>query len=1759
MGHWGNPAAARDEAPARKVDFEDLVYLEGVSWRVIEHDANGLVFEVVNDAPGAPTTTVSKLETYRWVAAPSGSRPVFEALDAHWELQWERQVDGPLGLEDERRGITVPLDFTLPRGYVVGDFRGVGLLSVRVGVALAVYTRDGGYENGTAVLRRGRFRLSFEGGRISEAPPREDLATRDPYLMEMAEALFLNAKQLPEVLREVRGLTDSHPAVAWNRQLADSADRGPIAMLKAVEEGWHRIDREALEAAGVDAAEWNPDRLLVTIGNDVVPAVIEQDGGKLSSVELWIPRRDKPGAAFVPVWIMEGDRRNASPSLEAPGRGASVQSPGIPRLSHVFFEPNRWSETYPGLVGTSRWATATASPGGDLRVRFDAPGLASQEDATLTVWLGGNRPTFSAQSRVYLNGEILEWMSEKDLDDGDSRNVLDVSGNGVRETLYELPAGLLRESGNLLVATFDSGPTNVPQEELVLSRLRVDYVAANPLPVNRVVEISAEEHDGRLQADGGILDVTNPLKPRWLADGETVETGQRIAAVNERSTLSVAGIEAVKYRELLAPDEGADMIIITAEVLREAAEEYAAWRRSDQRRVTLLTVEEIQRAFSHGWTTDEALRTALSQAFAAWPGARVSQVLLIGEASEYWWMLDHPRDDVAPNQVPVHGYANPDMLIRGDDGHAIVAGAGRISDLEIGRIPAKTPEEVRAVLARTQEYETSAPEGLWRDRHLIVSDDEEEFTRAAERLVIGAMFPRTEARRLYLHEFPYEDYFRIFQRKRSIAATQSLIEALDEGALTATYIGHGGPNLWSPRRLLHMRDIPQLTNATRRPLLIAGSCDTAWLDFPVAPVSRSFAETFVMAEGGGAIASYAPVYGAVSHEHDFLLRAFYNAMLDHPDWEVGRLTLASKLGYILYRQDASMPAQYVLLGDPALRLAQPARNDVELQVEAVDLFARCVPSIQVRGQLKSDAGAQGQVWIEDRAGRPVIAEQAIRPRDGRFAAALTLGEPLDEGDYALVVRFVDTGGSVHRAHHRLRVRTIPATVEWYTANATEEGDRARLDVRADLSPEPISAKVVMEIHHAAAGQETLLATLPITPGREGAWGNYAPLQDGINVFTARVVANPDGPNRHVLAEATREISRPSAELPHLDLVPDSVTVDPNPVENATTITLRLANLTDESLKQVGAELMILEGDGERRLGQYPRGFSAAPHGSVPLAWRATELLPAGDHRARLRMVSFVGETNGEDDSKLVTSQRDFVLHVPPAPRLEIVPDSVSADGANGFRGETVFVSARVRNAGTEPVQGGVVRLFLGLPEDGGVPAPSAVGESEVPLAGELAPGEERTVQLRWDPRPGSPANTQLVAIAGTSSRPANLTDPAARGMVQVKQRELPNLAVLRDQMFLSRELVRPGDVLSMQVPVVNDTAEDFDFPFLIEVRAQGPMVDDVVILTHQMPGLAAGERIELPITWRADGKRTRLYAVVNEEREFGEARGDDNDGRLDIAYVLPESNLRTEANAWTFAADRHLGTHANTMVDPGDAITIARRPTGGWSTTFDNSMVADQEIPLHAPPSTNRDGRMALADGALYWTINETAEPVRLRIPLPEGRETDVVDVYLTQLGPGYVHIDQSNGYRLRFGDGKWIANPNRREVEVYFGRTVGVDGVLEMEIAPDGEQTWNTISQVRLVPVQGTYTSPIYEMERFPGGTFAPRFDAPPDAKVRFEVRTAGEASLEPRFTQWGELRPGLRLPPDGNIRMLQWRVTLGAGRDGNPRVNDAAFEFAP
>ena len=183
-----------------------------------------------------------------------------------------------------------------------------------------------------------------------------------------------------------------------------------------------------------------------------------------------------------------------------------------------------------------------------------------------------------------------------------------------------------------------------------------------------------------------------------------------------------------------APSGTYDALVVVADVLADEPmlAQWRAFREAQGHRLRFVRTSDLYDAFRGGLVHHEAIHRACRLAFANWG---ISYVTLIGDGSEDGARL---MPQSGPNLVPsrmryfyvagssdgVGNYRN-DL---NDKYYAQVAGpAGDIyPDLLIGRIPAGTTAELRAVLDKTMRYETPQPgdDGAWRKRILMYADDE---------------------------------------------------------------------------------------------------------------------------------------------------------------------------------------------------------------------------------------------------------------------------------------------------------------------------------------------------------------------------------------------------------------------------------------------------------------------------------------------------------------------------------------------------------------------------------------------------------------------------------------------------------------------------------------------------------------------------------------------------------------------------------------------------------------------------------------------------------------------------------------------------------------------------------------------------------------------------------------------------------------------------------------------------------------------------
>ena len=398
-------------------------------------------------------------------------------------------------------------------------------------------------------------------------------------------------------------------------------------------------------------------------------------------------------------------------------------------------------------------------------------------------------------------------------------------------------------------------------------------------------------------------------QPTWLADdaGELPAKAWAVAAGDARYALAeAAGIPALTPEPIadnpwfLAATNRVDYLIISSRALAAAAQELADYRAGQGLRVGLATFEDACDWFAGGLRTPEAIPALLRHAHTVWAEAPWLVALAGNGHYDYLNALN-----LEANHVPPLLTASYEGLFAADGLLADWTGDGQ-PDVALGRLPARTPAELAAMIAKIKAYEQDFGHA-WENQIVLAADAADaagDFTAVNAQLaaLAGAEYPVAT----------------VDLAAQGLApARAALLNWFGSGAGIIHYTGHGNVNSWSGKGLLKAADVNALNNA-RQPVVVALSCLIGRYE---APGVQSLGELLMQRAAGGAVAVWGPSGLSRNHPAAELGAAFYDLVLQQG---------AGTLGLAVQQARAALPAEtftrdtfaiYNLLGDPALRMA----------------------------------------------------------------------------------------------------------------------------------------------------------------------------------------------------------------------------------------------------------------------------------------------------------------------------------------------------------------------------------------------------------------------------------------------------------------------------------------------------------------------------------------------------------------------------------------------------------------------------------------------------------------------------------------------------------------------------------------------------------------------------------------------------------------------------------------------------------------------
>ncbi len=599
------------------------------------------------------------------------------------------------------------------------------------------------------------------------------------------------------------------------------------------------------------------------------------------------------------VYFLEGGNGLAMQTVR--GGNAGTADSGQSYVDSPHFEGNQ----YPLLI-------SSMDPAGDIwfwdyvvagvaakPFTIQVPGIASTGMATLRVALQGATDTAAGDDHhavVALNG----------------REIGDATWGGAKAHAFkiEFDAALLQEGGNTISVSgaLDTGaPYSVFYvESFDLSYPRYYRAVGNSLicrgggnPMVTVV--------GLTEPQALVLDITAADRPRQVI-GVSVDVSGRVTFVprDPGATYLVNGLNAAlrplavvgdKPAKLKDAAESAEYVVIAPEEFGTAAKELTNYRKKKGLKTRVVSLEDIYDAFSFGVPSPYAIRDFLAFAHKKWSGDKVRYAVLAGKGT-YDYIDYQGHGD---NLVPVILGRTPEGLCAADKIFGDVTGKDGVPEIAIGRLPALTSAELKAMIDKVKAYENG--QGAWLDKALMIADNADsggDFAAGCNEL--AGLATGMQAEKIYLAGSTAETRARI-------------IAAWNAGAGLVNYCGHAGISQLAVENIFDVAAAAALRNGDQLPLAVMLTCAAGRFELPG---YTSLGEALLLNADGGMAGGLMPSGAALHSDSMRLAEEFYKAVFAGKAATVGTALRTAMKNYMLQGGKASLLNVYNWLGDPAV-------------------------------------------------------------------------------------------------------------------------------------------------------------------------------------------------------------------------------------------------------------------------------------------------------------------------------------------------------------------------------------------------------------------------------------------------------------------------------------------------------------------------------------------------------------------------------------------------------------------------------------------------------------------------------------------------------------------------------------------------------------------------------------------------------------------------------------------------------------------------
>lgn len=492
---------------------------------------------------------------------------------------------------------------------------------------------------------------------------------------------------------------------------------------------------------------------------------------------------------------------------------------------------------------------------------------------------------------------------------------------------------------NLRIAATLSGTVSAAS----LDNISICYTRQLALPAAGWLCFSHDATDARLSgatqaADFHLWDVTDPLavkEIKVLASGDgaswsKVYSGRReYAAWKESASLPSVRFAGYVDNQDLHSQPVPQMVIVSHADLIEQSRRIAALHSEgdDALKVLVVTDTEIYNEFSSGAPDVNAIRKMLKMFYDREPST-LSSVMLVGAVTHDHRRLTQAMATSGMATLPVwqtdgsqsesSSFSSDDFITFLEDGSGLRWGSDVMS-IAVGRLPARTAADARVWVDRLEKYILSPQTGDWRNRVVLLADDEDDGIHATQtEEVWNYMLSGTDLGGSITYQKIYAD---AYEKNAGVTKVgrEKLHNLLNEGVLWWNYIGHASINSLTAEGMLTLGDLSSLY-LRRPPFFYGATCSFGHWD----GLEVSGLEQLLLTDAGGLIGGITAVRPVYIARNGVLSNAMGGEVFN-TDSE-GRVI---PVGEAMRRAKNRVPSdanklRYVFMGDPAMRLALPA-------------------------------------------------------------------------------------------------------------------------------------------------------------------------------------------------------------------------------------------------------------------------------------------------------------------------------------------------------------------------------------------------------------------------------------------------------------------------------------------------------------------------------------------------------------------------------------------------------------------------------------------------------------------------------------------------------------------------------------------------------------------------------------------------------------------------------------------------------------------